>query len=258
MFFADGDFQSYNADPMVRGNTARICYSLARRGELRPESQKRNERILARTQHILTDTDNDEVEDIFDPENFNGAQWLQWNNLDEYDKISLEEWKFMPWENKRNALSVIGDVELSGSIISNEVKGVIIDPADPNSIHNILCQGVSEFKIQGWSESLQRWIPEVNPDDDPYGDLTDSPFYFDDSNEVPGVLYPWPPSGKVSINNLDNLGYQNPYPRKDINKEHFNSIPGLGKALKFTFTLYDSKGIIKKGRTFTHIVYLDD
>ena len=28
-------------------------------------------------------------------------------------------------------------------------------------------------------------------------------------------------------------------------------------AFKFTFTLYDSKGVIKKGRTFTHIVYLD-
>jgi len=29
------------------------------------------------------------------------------------------------------------------------------------------------------------------------------------------------------------------------------------KALKFTFTIYDSKGIIEKGKTFTHIVYLD-
>jgi len=28
-------------------------------------------------------------------------------------------------------------------------------------------------------------------------------------------------------------------------------------AFKFTFTLYDSHGIIKNGRTFTHIVYLD-
>jgi len=28
------------------------------------------------------------------------------------------------------------------------------------------------------------------------------------------------------------------------------------RAFKFTFTLYDSKGIIKNGRTFTHIVYL--
>jgi len=29
-------------------------------------------------------------------------------------------------------------------------------------------------------------------------------------------------------------------------------------AIKFTFTLYDSKGIIKNGRIFTHIVYLGD
>ena len=28
------------------------------------------------------------------------------------------------------------------------------------------------------------------------------------------------------------------------------------RAFKFTFMLYDSKGIIKNGRTFTHIVYL--
>ena len=30
------------------------------------------------------------------------------------------------------------------------------------------------------------------------------------------------------------------------------------KAFKFTFTLYDSKGVVKNGRTFTHIVYLGD
>jgi len=30
------------------------------------------------------------------------------------------------------------------------------------------------------------------------------------------------------------------------------------KALKFTFTLYDSKGILDGGRRFTHIVYLDN
>jgi len=32
----------------------------------------------------------------------------------------------------------------------------------------------------------------------------------------------------------------------------------IPSALKFTFTLYDSKGIIRGGRTFTHIVYLQD
>jgi len=30
------------------------------------------------------------------------------------------------------------------------------------------------------------------------------------------------------------------------------------KALKFTFTLYDSRGVFKKGQTFTHIVYIGD
>jgi prepilin-type N-terminal cleavage/methylation domain-containing protein len=32
----------------------------------------------------------------------------------------------------------------------------------------------------------------------------------------------------------------------------------IPKAFKFTFTLYDSKGVIKNGRTFTHIVYLGE
>jgi len=34
--------------------------------------------------------------------------------------------------------------------------------------------------------------------------------------------------------------------------------PIAANAIKFTFTLYDSKGIIRNGRTFTHIVYLGD
>ncbi|MBW8041128.1 MAG: type II secretion system protein [Planctomycetes bacterium] len=34
--------------------------------------------------------------------------------------------------------------------------------------------------------------------------------------------------------------------------------PVNANAIKFTFTLYDSKGIIKNGRLFTHIIYLRD
>jgi hypothetical protein len=29
-------------------------------------------------------------------------------------------------------------------------------------------------------------------------------------------------------------------------------------AVKFTFRLYDSKGVIEGGREFTHIIYLED
>jgi len=112
----------------------------------------------------------------------------------------------------------------------------------------LLCEGVGEFKIQGWYDAQQRWIPEVDPDGD--GDLADTHFFFSDPNSVPGVLYPYPPYGDVKINNIN-------YPREQIDEAHFNAIPGLGRALKFTFTLYDSKGIIKNGMTFTHIIYLD-
>ena len=261
MFFADGDFQSYGINPMIRGNTARICYSLAKKGNFRAESQKRNERILARTQHILTD---DNLPDFFDPENFTDVQWQQWNNMYEYDKISLEQWKFLPYQQKVNICSVIGDIKVSytnenitfNSTVNRDFWGTYVDPADPNSIQNLLCQGVGEFKIQGWSEFLQRWIPEVDPDGN--GDLTDTNFFIDDSNNVPAVLYPYPLMGGVTINNLGDLGFRNGYLQEEVDKEHFNAIPGLGKALKFTFTLYDSKGLIKGGRTFTHIVYLDN
>jgi len=33
---------------------------------------------------------------------------------------------------------------------------------------------------------------------------------------------------------------------------------GGARAVKFTFTLYDSRGIIRNGKTFTHIVYMGD
>ena len=88
----------------------------------------------------------------------------------------------------------------------------------------------------------------MDPDGD--GDLADSHFYIADPNIVPGVLYPYPPYGGVSVNNIN-------YPSQQLNEANFHAIPGLGRALKFTFTLYDSKGIIKEGRTFTHIVNLD-
>jgi prepilin-type N-terminal cleavage/methylation domain-containing protein len=245
VFFADGDFDSYG-NPTVRGNVARICYMVARRGNLRPEQQNRTGRVLARTQHVLTA--DPALAGFPDPNTFVDQQWYQWNNLYEYDKISLEAWKTIPWANKADMLSVITDIQVQPSNVNPAFRGAVVDPADPNSIHMLLCEGVGEFKIQGWSDAQRRWVPEVDPDGD--GDLTDSHFYIADANSVPGVLYPYPPYGGVAINNIN-------YPRQQINEANFDAIPGLGRALKFTFTLYDSKGVIKEGRTFTHIVYLD-
>ena len=246
VFFVDGDFQSYSINPMIRGNVARISYMVARKDNLRAEQQAREDRILARTQHILTS--DPALTGFLDPENFTDQQWYQWNNRYEYDKTTMEAWKAIPFENKADMLSVISDLKVQGSGVNEQIRGTDVDPADPDSIHMLLCEGVGEFKIQGWNDALQQWLPEVDPDGD--GDLADTHFYLDDPESVPGVLYPYPPNGIVVMNNIT-------YPQEQVDEAHFNSIPGLGRALKFTFSLFDSNGIIKEGRTFSHIVYLD-
>ena len=244
MFFADGDFQSYKT-PRVRGNIARICYMIAKKGNVSAEGQDRTKRVLARNLHILTNDPS--LNNFPDFDNFSDAQWYDWNNRYEYDKITLDGWKNISWQNKRDILSVETDIDVTGTTVNKAVRGVNVDPADANSIHMLLCEGVGEFKIQGWYDAQQQWIPEVDPDGN--GDLSDTHFFLNDPNDVPGVLYP-EPDGTVYINNIN-------YSRDLINEKNFNVIPGLGRALKFTFTLYDSKGIIKNGMTFTHIVYLD-
>jgi prepilin-type N-terminal cleavage/methylation domain-containing protein len=261
MFFADGDFHSYKVNPMVRGNVARICYILARQGGIRAQWQNRTKRILARTQHILTA--DPALAGFLDPDNFSDAQWYQWNNRYEYDKMSLEAWKIIPWQNKADMLSVITDIRIGNNTVNEQFRGAMVDPADPNSIHMLMCEGVGEFMIQGWYDAQQRWVPEVDPDGD--GDLTDTHFFLVDSNSVPGVLYPFPTEGAVVLGgefycDLDTQQGIDKFQALQalLNEERFGEIPGLGRALKFTFTLYDSKGIIKEGRTFTHIVYLDN
>jgi prepilin-type N-terminal cleavage/methylation domain-containing protein len=259
MFFADGDFYSYRVNPMVRGNIARVTYILAKRDGIAAQGQARAERMLVRTQHILTD---DPALAVFlDPDNFNDQQWYEWNNRYEYEKTSLAAWKAIPFVNKMDMLSVISDIRAQNSNINEQIRGAAVDPADPNSIHMLLCEGVGEFKIQGWNDARQRWIPEVDPDGD--GTLIDTDFIPAQngielhSEEIPGVLYPYrswydtsiDPNSYVQINNIS-------YPGQMLNQTYFNEIPGLGRSLKFTFTLFDSKGIIKEGRTFTHIVYL--
>ena len=55
---------------------------------------------------------------------------------------------------------------------------------------------------------------------------------------------------------IDPNGTLNWWPK---NNEVDDDAPdGYPNAIKFTFTLYDSKGIIKDGKTFTHIVYIGD
>lgn len=268
MFFTSGDFQTFNTDPVVRGNLARVCYTLARGPSDNPTEpnwppmQAPRERMLARTQHILIPPDDTgETVDRLDTSGFQTDDWLAWNSQGEVDNISLAEWKQIPMEEKVNILSVIGDIEVRGAASSTtdkEARGVLIDTAQPASLHSLLCEGIGQFCVQGWSDEFQRWVPEVNPDGDAELD-DDSDFLLQgddlDPNDNPGL---WYPRGGLTLGGELGEGYQTPAAVDQLDQEHFGEIPGLGRALKFTFTLYDSRGLIPNGRTFTHIVYLDD
>ena len=93
-----------------------------------------------------------------------------------------------------------------------------------------MVEGVAEFMIQvfaGVSEDGRFvWLPD------------DSVF---DDDDIFGFFYNVP-LGRAISEGRDNW---------------YDQSMNWPKAIKFTFTLYDSKGIIEGGRTFTHIVYLE-
>jgi len=256
MFFATGDFSTTYDPNFQRGNVARICYTLANVWSAassepnRPIAQKAWKRMLARTQHILVarrpaDSNFTDYMGTF----IQDSLWRDWNSNDETDAVSMEEWLLLEDSLKADIISVIADVEFTDAGTTStkyrNAGGVILDPNQPGSMHPLLCRGVGQFKVQGWNGA--RWLPEVNPDGD--ADLTDdSDFFLQGADlhakDIPGLRFP---QGPVRLRN------QPLRVDPDLRK-----VPGLGRALKFTFTLYDSRRLIRNGRTFTHIVSLDD
>ena len=141
--------------------------------------------------------------------------------------------------------------------------GTQVDTAKPKTVQNMLCEGVGSFSVQGWyydtdltkvKELGYRWFPMLDPAANGTLVNSDSDFLTNGtdiySNLFPIVHYPYqyhrmgPGAGTLLNANL-------------LNEANFNNIPGLGRALKFTFTIYDSRGIFPNGKTFTHIIYLD-
>jgi len=238
MFFADGDFQStqlyesgINAEPapdgdkLVIGNIARIHY-----GQAQPDPN-----LLARRQHILTadpcliEWPNADMSDFDDVPN----EWY------EHDSLSLAQWKI-----------IVGDTYKDKIIPTAFYYRPLVDMDDPNTFHQLMCEGVGSFAIQWayWDSGDERfyWFPS----DDPDGDPSTSDSHFPLNGEYKFGVY-FNVLGSIDDNDWYSIGY--------FAGDDFCSYP---KAIKFTFRLYDSKGIIKKdgraGRTFTHIVYLGD
>jgi prepilin-type N-terminal cleavage/methylation domain-containing protein len=270
MFFANGDFQSIqlytdsssNAVPsadgewVLKGNIARIHYGQAQaiypgRIQEDPIDLEDQDRMLARRQHILTADpcliewpEASDVAGSFD-ESTGG---IYENERYEHDSLPLVQWKAIQGGAYDDIVDVCFDYR------------PLIDMTDPNTFHKLMCEGVVSFTIQWayWDEDDDRfyWFPS----DDPDGDGSDSDSHFRSAlmpNEF-GVYF------NVLNGSEFRSGSEVWYPIGDTDIE-YDSGESFGnsffpKALKFTFRLYDSRGIIErdgeKGREFTHIVYL--
>lgn len=160
--------------------------------------------------------------------------------------------------------------QYGGKTIAGNVACVFYGPADPNSFgrfpkpkEKILLRRQTILTTDGpsagsdprgeyYQKSLSEWKvapPFANP-----RDWVKRPFIDPNNLKEHFVMHlakgvdnftiqfaEWDPTGKLRWKRQKEGGAQNI----------------RTNAFKFTFTLYDSKGVIKNGRTFTHIVYLD-
>ncbi len=120
---------------------------------------------------------------------------------------------------------------------------VTINKADTDSFRNLLCQNVGQIVIE-WTGGNEY----LNSDNSLawYG-LSNSKTDWAFQNGVP--LDP----AYTTIEDITNLPVS-----YSAEWAPFTPRQYWPKAVKFTFTLYDSKDVIKNGRTFTHIVYIGD
>ncbi|MHC4461516.1 MAG: PilW family protein [Planctomycetota bacterium] len=295
MFFPVGDFQStqlYAPGPApapisstqvpapigvpIRGNLARIYYGQAGVNRTLPASfeppwgQSNKERVLARSQHILTAdpsifhwfADFSNLNSFADFNNFDAPEIIHDrypnNDFYEHDRLSLSEWK------------AVGRIPYADRIISACFdKRPLFDIYDPNTFHKLMSESVGNFTIQ-WAywdpgpdlsipiDDQYRWFPSDDPDG--LAATGDSHFLL------------MKPAGPTLTNefgvsfNTPGMPAEQDWYRIGDPRLQYRLLPNImtfssdfyPEALKFTFTLYDSKGIIENGRRFTHIVYIGD
>jgi prepilin-type N-terminal cleavage/methylation domain-containing protein len=265
MFFANGDFQSIqlyeydsgvpdpNGDRTISGNVARIHYGQAQviypdsSREYYPDELEDQDRILARRPHILT---TESWLEKWPEPNMRDFDIYE-NEVYEHDALFLLRWK-------RAEADKYDDKIVLHSVDYRPLIDMTDQETFQETYHKLMCEGVGSFAIQWayWDDTEERffWFPS----DDPDGDGSDSDSHFGFMPDEFGVYFNVPNSSQFSsdVGDWYPIGDENVEYRSD---EEFspNFYP---KALKFTFRLYDSKGLIEqdgeKGREFTHIVYL--
>jgi prepilin-type N-terminal cleavage/methylation domain-containing protein len=255
MLFADGDFQStqlYGGPPgfeapdpagykLVIGDAARIFYGQAQSRDSRdggmkyhPENLLEKDRLLAKRQHILTADPclaNWPNANMFDFNDIATAGADKRNERYEHDSNSLAKWK------------TVGGNEYDNEIIPACFNfRPYIDMGEPNTFHKLMCEGVGSFAIQ-WA----------------YWDSVDGRFYwFPMDSHFSLICAPCCKFFGVYFNIPGSITIPDWHPVEKLEYRSLVYFPSdfYPKALKFTFTLYDSKAVFKEGRIFTHIVYI--
>ncbi len=260
MFFSStGDFQAYHSQ--AEGDVARISYMIANDvnhpdKQIQAYDQPARARVLARTQHIMVSSN----ADLQDPNFLTDGQWLDWHNNQEIEGMvvnKIGQWKQLPPAVKTRAIRAVTDIDMEHQTLGNGGQGTHVHLREREgitaSIHKVLCEGVGQFKIQGWYEYddpahpyLPRWVPEMKVERDGVDDTSD----FFSLKDAMAYVYWSSPNATIHLGGEFN-GQQ------ALGPVSLNRVPGLGRALKFTFTLYDSRGLVKGGRTYSHIIYLD-
>lgn len=122
-------------------------------------------------------------------------------------------------------------------------SGILIDiKNNPDDAKGLMCRDVGEILIE-WTDGTKY----PNPDNS----LVWFGFSRARIDGIPPVIAPRPEYATVEKIDMTVPSYIATW-TPAIPKQYWP------KALKFTFTLYDSKGTLKQGRPFTHIVYFGD
>jgi type II secretory pathway pseudopilin PulG len=184
----------------------------------------------------------------------------------EFNTITLTD-----WINALNYLN-LGGVPVNANHFINYcmLDGFrpVVELGDVNTLHLLLSQGIIEMKIQ-WAYTNDdlidpstgsppvpgitgftgiRWWPSRDPNGD--GDVTDADFLAPGMDRLEFGVYFQLPGGSGMV------GWFPVQACRTINMNFSNTF--YPRALKFTFVLRDSNGLFADGRTFTHIVYLDN
>jgi prepilin-type N-terminal cleavage/methylation domain-containing protein len=273
MFFADGDFQSiqtyaFNGTEIVPAssgspvvsNLARIYYghawSIDPNNYLNdPRNIQPNNRLLSRRQHLLIanpDTPPQYAQfpthdPTFKTMIINAAD----NNSYEHDTNSLSQWQ----AGVQNSTSVDNIITgCFGSVASDFSNNrPHIDTADSNTIHNLMVEGIGSFSIQWAYYQIPHygyfWWPGIDPDGNDI--FTDSDFGASGINLSQFGFY-----FNTVASSFATSWFTDSY--SGTMGKYYLEKPAFPQAMKFTFTIYDSRGVFRDGQTFTHIVYLGD